>query len=183
MYHQCTTEKTATQQKLFTNTLHTLMQTNLLGDITITELCKQSGLTRNIFYRLFDCKEDVLFAIIDSYFYECGQYISIHKNNEHLLNFFTFWKEHKELLDLLDKNQLNHLLASRGTYCCSQMDFGMQKYIHKDYQHSECEIFSFYIGGFIGLLYHWYHTDFKKSEKEMADISLKLLKNIPLMDI
>ena len=181
MYRQCTTQKTTQQQLQFIEALQTSLQTRFYRDITITDLCKQTGLTRNVFYRLFDCKDDILYALIDNYFYACSQSISANHMQQSLISFFSFWKENKSLLDILEKNQLNHLLASRGTLCCKQIDFGMQKYIHANWNEYDDEIFSFYVGGFIGLLFLWYHSGFKKSEEEMAELSIRLLSHPPLM--
>ena len=68
MYHQCTTEKTANQQQIFCDALYSAMHERLYADITITDLCNQTRLSRNIFYRLFDCKDDVLYANIEEIF-------------------------------------------------------------------------------------------------------------------
>lgn len=181
MYHPCITEKTSKQQKQILDVFQSNLQTQCYHDITITDLCNQAGLTRNIFYRLFDCKDDVLYALIDNYFYACSQAISTDSIQHSLITFFSFWKENKQLLDILEKNQLNHLLASRGTLCCKQIDFGMQKYIHANWNEYDDEIFSFYVGGFIGLLFLWYHSGFAKSENEMTEIALQLLSTPPLV--
>ena len=175
MYRLCTTEKTATQQRKFHNALYINMQDRLYSDITITELCTQTGLSRNIFYRLFDCKEDVLYALIDNCFFSCSQSISLHDTRNNLIMFFNFWKNQKIILDILKKNRLESLLSIRGTICCCQLDFGIREAIGINASADDIEVVSFYISGFIGLVFQWYLTDFAKSPEEMADIALKIL--------
>lgn len=181
MYRQCTTEKTAKQQKLFEETLLADMQIYPYHDITITNLCKKTGLTRNIFYRLFDSKDDVLFALIDNCFMECSHMILNAKNSkDNLLKFFTFWKSKKALLEIIDKNDMSNLLISRGIVCCYRIDFGMQEFIDVDWDNYSQEIFSFFVSGFTGLLYNWYRNDFNRTPEEMVEIAYQLMANPPL---
>ena len=180
MYRQCTTEKTASQQRLFQNTLLTCMQDHLYQDISVTDLCHQTGLSRNVFYRLFDHKEDVLYSLIDLYFLECSQYVSANSSKEALLLYFSFWKKQKKLLDILDRNHLGGLLAMRASVFCQQTDISIRSYIDTEYSSFYTEIFTFYIDGFIGLIIQWYRTGFARTEEEMADIAFQFISKPPL---
>ncbi|MBP3678343.1 MAG: TetR/AcrR family transcriptional regulator [Agathobacter sp.] len=180
MYHQCTTEKTANQQQVFYNALYATMHERLYADITITDLCNQTGLSRNIFYRLFDCKDDVLYAFIDNCFYECSKEIHSTTSKEGLKSFFNYWKRQKPLLDILERNRLESLLPIRAVLCCCRMDFGMHKFIDTDWNGYNIEIMAFYANGFIGLLFQWYHNNFSRSIDEMCEISLQILNFPPL---
>ena len=60
MYTLCTTEKTAQQQLQFEQTFLQMLLEMYYDDVTISELCRRSGLSRKIFYRLFEKKADVL---------------------------------------------------------------------------------------------------------------------------
>ena len=180
MYHQCTTEKTAKQQQVFYNALYATMHERLYADITITDLCNQTGLSRNIFYRLFDCKDDVLYAFIDNCFYECSKEIHSTTSKEGLKGFFSYWKRQKPLLDILERNRLESLLPIRAVLCCCRMDFGMHKFINSDWNEYNIEIMAFYANGFVGLLFQWYHNNFSRSVDEMCEISLQILNFPPL---
>ena len=181
MYRQCTTEKTATQQKIFYEGLYQAMQDQLYSEISITDLCAQTGLSRNIFYRLFDCKEDVLFALIDSYFFICAQEVQYDSPEENLLTFFTFWRNQKDFLDLLNKNHMESLLSVRGSVCSYHINFRTQKLIAQNGMNNNIEMFSFYTSGFLGLILQWYHNDFSRSPEEMAERTLQFLRNSPFM--
>ena len=75
MYRKCTTEKASAQQRQFQ---HALLQSMLqipYGEITVTGLCTQTGLSRKTFYRLFENKDDVLNALIDQTLQEMDEII------------------------------------------------------------------------------------------------------------
>ena len=65
MYTMCITEKTAEQQKIFEQTFLQMLLENDYDSITISDLCRRAGLSRKIFYRLFEKKADVLLSMIE----------------------------------------------------------------------------------------------------------------------
>ena len=180
MYHQCTTEKTATQQKIFTEALYQAMQEKSYSEITITELCFQTGLSRNIFYRLFDCKDDILYALIDNRFLTCTNNIHNTTPSENLRSFYQYWKDQKPFLDTLKRNRLESYLSIRGALCCCQADFGMQKMIDNKWRNYETEILCFYSNGFIGLLIQWYNSNYARSIEEMVEITHPFIGHPPI---
>ncbi|MBQ8518926.1 MAG: hypothetical protein IJ455_04860 [Agathobacter sp.] len=181
MYRQCTTEKTATQQKIFQDALLDALQDHMYHEITIIDLCNQTGLSRNIFYRLFECKDDVLHAIIDHCYLACSKEICLDNAKDNLFAFFTFWKKQKTLLRVLDKNHLDDLLVTRSILLCYRLDFNMPKFIDSNWSSFDDEILVFYITGFIGLLLNWYRSDFARSEQEMTDIAYQILGQPPIL--
>ena len=54
MYTLCVTEKTAQQQQIFEQTFLQMMLESYYDEITISDLCRRSGLSRKIFYRLYE---------------------------------------------------------------------------------------------------------------------------------
>lgn len=182
MYRQCTTEKTSIQQKQFETTLLAMMQEYAYNEISITELCKTAGLTRNIFYRLFDCKDDVLFFLIDNCFLECSNTYRDANPQEKLIHFFEFWKSKKIILEALNKNQLGVYLVTRGIPCCFLTDIGLQQFIDTDLQEYNKEIISFYLSGFVGLLFYWYNNNFHRSAEEMAEIAYQIALKQPFKE-
>ena len=65
MYLKCVTEKTANQQKCFEDALLGLMRDVEFDKISVVEICEAAGITRRIFYRLFETKYDCLISAID----------------------------------------------------------------------------------------------------------------------
>lgn len=175
MYRHCTTEKTSKQQLQFQEALLAIMQECAYNDISVVDLCNSTGLSRNVFYRLFDCKDDVLLALIDHRFLECNQFASSSNIKKNLTLYFTYWRQQEKLLYALEKENLSELLTARATLCFSQIDFGLIRHINSDWKKYDKEILTFYIHGFVGLLLHWYRTGFARSEKEMFTIAFQFL--------
>ena len=183
MYRQCTTEKTSLQQKQFETTLLAMMQEQDYNEIRITDLCKRAELTRNIFYRLFDSKEDVLFFMIDNCFLKCSNSTKDISTKEKLVHFFEFWKSKRLILEVLNKNRLGVYLVTRGIPCCFLSDLGLQQMVDAEWKDYDKEILSFYLSGFIGLLFYWCNNNFHLSSEEMAEIAYQISTNPPLIPL
>ena len=63
MYTMCTTEKTAQQQQVFEQTFVKMMLECHYDEITISDLCRRAGLSRKIFYRLFEKKAEAVYSL------------------------------------------------------------------------------------------------------------------------
>lgn len=72
--------------------------------IGIKEVSTNAGIGRATFYRNFDYVEDVFRFKIDQKFNQLKEIIEFdEKGNYELINFFEFWEEHYQLLELLVK--------------------------------------------------------------------------------
>ena len=118
MYTLCSTEKTADQQRIFEKTFLQMLLESNYDDITISELCRRAGLSRRIFYRLFERKSDVLYALLDHTILEEESYEpdeSVCTGD--LPRFFAFWKEQKDLLLFIDSLRVNGSDSRQQLYC------------------------------------------------------------------
>jgi len=90
-----------------TDSLLTLMKQYFYKDITITQICQESQIVRQTFYRNFDSKDDVLKLSLDNmveqYFKEFYKTTDVHGQLE---AFFSFMLQRKEFLLLISKNSL-----------------------------------------------------------------------------
>ena len=115
MYTLCTTEKTAQQQILFEKAFLQMMLEYHYDEITISELCRRAGLSRKIFYRLFEKKADILYSMIDRALMEVDYYTPEESvGSGELHRFFAYWRHKKDLLDALLKHQNSSLLTDRA---------------------------------------------------------------------
>ena len=115
MYNKCVTDKAAAQQRKFETALLELMKDRLFEEISISELCRYTGLSRKTFYRLYETKGDVVYALIDHTIMEeatCEPDSSVGPGELH--QFLAFWRSRKELLDMLQKNQISCFFACFG---------------------------------------------------------------------
>ena len=155
MYTLCNTEKTALQQRLFEQTFLQMLLEDDYDNITISDLCRKAGLSRKIFYRLFDKKADILYSLIDNTLLEASSYIpddSVGPGELH--RFFAFWQSQKDLLDMLAKHQKSHMLTDRA--------IGMETIL-------------FYVSGIFSLVLVWHQSDYLHSIDEMSNLLMDLL--------
>lgn len=110
MYKLCITEKSAKNQFVLEQAFLRLALQYNYDDISISDICREAGLSRKVYYRLFENKNDVLYALID---HALGGFEAYEPEKEPLYRFFTYWKGQKPLLDALDRSQCNALLMDR----------------------------------------------------------------------
>ena len=176
MYKLCTTEKSANQQRIFTHTLLRLMGEMSYSEISVTELCQRADLSRKTFYRLFGCKDDVLYALVDSYFHAySAQPTSEPSIYGHMHRVFSFWKENRDLLDALSKNQQSGLLIERQlAHILREEPQALAEIGAADSPYQQ-EIMVFFLSALSGLLITWHHDGFRRSVEEMANLCVALL--------
>lgn len=185
MYRHCTTEKTAAQQRLFERTLLEATKHQPYQDISVSQLCLLSGLSRKTFYRLFENKDDVLVALLDhtlmDYIHYAGSSDSI--GGEILsepASLFAYWRQHEQILDLLDQagktsllleRTVNHVMTEQQEV---KLHFGVA-----DHPYAE-DILRFYFSGIMGLLTSWHKAGYTRTEEQMADLMNELLYTAPV---
>lgn len=158
MYKICKTEKSIERQKLFQTTLMTMMKKQKYQEITVTSLCKEMEIPRKTFYRYYDTLEDVLFAVIDDTLTDAFLYLEVKAD---LIGFFSYWKKRKNLLDVLQKSGLSHLLINR---IFERFNESVDK---GDFSNEELR-YSGYISAIMTMLLTWHHSGMKQSVEEMS---------------
>ena len=181
MYTLCTTEKTAQQQRQFEKAFLELALEIAYDDLTVSELCRKAGLSRKIFYRLFERKGDVLYALVDHTLLDASVHepdISVKEGGLH--RFLDFWRSQKDLLDVLHKNKGSALLT----------DSAIQLILHEGSEFSHClglndtkfgrQALAFYISGIFALVLDWHKQDFAQSIDELSEALMYLLTTPPV---
>jgi len=176
MYTLCNTEKTALQQKQFEQTFLQMLLEDDYDNITISDLCRKAGLSRKIFYRLFDKKADVLYALIDHTLLEANSYIpdeSVGPGELH--RFFAFWQSQKDLLDMLAKHQNSHMLTDRAIRHIIRENSDIVHTFGADRGKFGMETILFYVSGIFSLVLVWHQSDYLHSIDEMSNLLMDLL--------
>ncbi len=150
-----------------------LLKTTKFVDISISLLTKTAGLARNTFYAHFKTKEDLvshyiytLFSLrINTILSDIGEgYDSFD------LLYFEMWYDNKELLRLLDDNNLLYLLNDFGQY----IDIFCEQYSLYDNcmtsKLSSAYINTVYANALGSIIIRWLKLDFKHSPKELSTI-------------
>lgn len=176
MYTICVTEKTAEQQHVFEQTFLQMMLESHYDEITISDLCRRAGLSRKIFYRLFNKKSDVLYSLIDHTLMESDYYtLDESVGSGELHRFFAFWKTQKDLLDALLKHQSSSLLTDRAIRFALREAGSPVRAFGGDAEKGSYEAIVFYLSGIFSVLVVWHVQGFDKSIDEMAALMTDLL--------
>ena len=180
MYRLCTTEKTIRQQRSVEECLLDAMQKQYYEEITVKALCEQAGITRRIFYRLFDTKDDVLYALIDhtlmeyteSSFPDDGNPVQV---MEEVRNQLLFWLDKKLLLDVLEKNNQMTLLIDRVIYHATYHDVDTIRVLGLTNNPHGRQLVLYRMTGGLSLVIDWHKRGFQESLDEMAEIQFSLM--------
>ena len=178
MYTLCTTEKTAQQQQQFEQTfLHMLLESHY-DDITISDLCRRAGLTRKMFYRLFEKKADVLSSLIDHSLLNSSNYEpDPSAGSGELHRFFAYWQTQEDLLDALLKHQNSALLTDRAVRFTLNENTSMVHLFGADQGRFGFEMIVFYITGMFSLVLTWHQQGYPHSIDDMAALVTDILEN------
>ena len=185
MYRRCTTPKTTHQQHHFIRTLLSMLQQQPFGEITVSALCERAGLTRNIFYRLFDSKQDVLRAMVD---FAITGYVSyqppgdpaLWQQGSGLVAFFQYWKDQEQLLDALERNGLSTLLLERSMLYVFNEDSDTLRLFRGNKPENVTQVMLYHISGLMTLVLSWHYSGYRKSPEEMAAVTQYILDNPPV---
>ena len=174
MYLQCSTVKTANQQKLFENALISLMQNEDFEKISVVDICERAGITRRIFYRLFETKHDCLVAAIDHKMMGSELYQSKEGRNgfSQILEYIMM---EKDFFVALAKSNLMGLFMER-LLAYMDSEYSRAKQLVGIFADEAREILIYNISGFIGVIFHWIDTDFACSIEQMARILTKIMR-------
>ena len=176
MYTLCSTEKTAQQQLIFEQTFLKMMLESHYDEITISELCRQAGLSRKIFYRLFEKKADVLYSMIDRTLMEVDYYTPDESvGSGELHRFFAYWQHKKDLLDALLKHQISSLLTDRAIRFAMREEGSPVRTFGAEEDQGRYETVVFYLSGIFSLLLAWHAQDYKQSIDEISALMMDIL--------
>ena len=177
MYRKCVTEVSVQHQKQVEEALLELMQKMPYEDISVTQLCQTAGVSRRVFYHLFNNKTGALYAMIDHIILESDHY-DPHIRDQ-ALRFFRYWKDHRHLLDALQENQLTGLLLERMIENVMSEDYDLRYWLKINGWEQEKDVILFHLSGIMGLVYRWYYSGFRETPEEMAAL-LKKIMTTPL---
>ena len=178
MYTLCITEKTAQQQQIFEQTFLQMMLEMYYDEITVSDLCRRAGLSRKIFYRLYEKKADILYSMIDRALMEVDYYTPEESvGSGELHRFFAYWKHKKDLLDALLKHQNSSLLTDRAIrFAMREIGSPVRKF-GLDEDRGRYETVVFYLSGIFSVLLTWHAQNYNQSIDELASLMMDLLTN------
>lgn len=161
---------------LLSRGLLSLLQKKAYQSITITELCKKSDIARRTFYRNFSCIDEVLEYYIEDIILEFKEEMKNHKKESYryiVTAYFTFWLGYADFLEILNKNNLTHLIFTQYIKCLFEMPFiANYKYDSKtNEQIFSCKL-AYSAGGLWSLLSYWCAKGCIETPTELANTIL-----------
>lgn len=182
MYRLCTTEKSAAQQRQIEAAFLSMLCELPYDSIKISEICRRAGHSRKVFYRLFEQKADVLYALIDHTLLDYQNYqpdiAVIGRGGMH--RFLGFWKEQEKLLDALSASQSSALLTERAVRHILAENAQVMRSFGADSNEFSRETIVFFISGLFALVMDWHKSGFHRSIDEMASVLMQLLMTPPV---
>lgn len=179
MYRKCTTERSAQHQRQVTASLLELMQKMPYEEITVTQLCQSAGVTRRIFYHLFNNKTGALYALMDQKILDIGS--AFPEVEDAAVQFFLYWREQKQLFDALYSNGFVGLLLERMITNVLREDYDLLYWLHRKGWKQEQEVLIYHITGVMGLVCSWYFRGYDRSPEDMAAL-LRHMIVLPLAE-
>lgn len=166
------------EQCLYENLRHTD-----LHSISISDLCRQVGISRKAFYHYYPDKEACLTALIDHAVQESMLILTRADNVSPMGNtiaLLEYWKEQKELLDILLNNNVIHLLAIRNMNYILREERTLLDRVSTPEIQSDTDILACYMACLLALVLQWHHRNFSDPTEEIARKMQRLL-HVPMI--
>ena len=181
MYSRCVSEKAAAQQRQFEAAMQEMLKTKLFEEISISELCRYTGLSRKTFYRLYESKGDVIYAMIDHALLDAESFVpdeSVGPGGLH--KFLAYWRSRNDLLDVMKRNRISTLLSQQAVIHVMNEAPEIARQFGVECNEQGRDTVVFYISGLFSLVLDWAYRDFDRSIDEMSAMIMDLLMNPPI---
>lgn len=175
-------QRIALTKRLLQEGLLRLLETKELPKISVTELCRESGINRATFYKYYGCPGDVLKAVKEQFFQELLESQKQDACQRPLTHTEAFGKicaylyERKSLSKCIIRNlEFNF---SELWEKLSQERCGIYEHLSKNFDPESANLASTFInsGGYC-MIRQWLTEDIQKTPKEMASIVQKLVND------
>lgn len=187
MYKLCKTERSTKRQRYIAQKMQEMLYHQSFDEITVKALCEYAGVPRKAFYRYFESKKDILYALADLWLYDLAINQPASERNgplpmsvalENLLNMF---RRNQELTDALQRDGLTEVffgyLIEQVFITCN----GVQHFTVQDSPIQLRQSTMFICGGLITVIVDWLNRSCSESGTELAATIETLLTN-PLID-
>lgn len=167
-YRHCITESAADRQRQFETALLELMGHRSFSQISVQDICGRVGLSRKSFYRYFSSKEMCLTALVDHTILDCRR-LPLPELGlaEFLTHYFLYWVDHRPLLDVLVRDNLEDILIQRSIASVNEEgDFCKEASDGTGNMSQEKAVFL--ISGLVGVLLYWHQEGCRTPPAQLA---------------
>jgi len=185
MYKNCNTEQSVLRQQQLEDCLLQNMLLKPYGDISVSDLCEQSQISRKSFYRYFGSKDGCLCALLDRAMLESSRYEipadpELNPLEAEFFRILSFWKQEQDLLRVVAVNELTGHLLERMIQHILNEEHDLLNYLGISNVQNYEDPLLFSTTGFLALLLNWAKSGFRKPVIQMA-VTMADLYSRPLM--
>lgn len=165
---------------LYENMLHTPY-----ASISVSDICRQVGISRKAFYNYYHDKDACLCAIIDRVLRDAVLHTTTHSPDsatplEAAMVLLDYWKSQKPFYDILVRNNLLYMLVFRNVDYVLKEDPGFLDLLSTPEVKSDADILACYTSSHITLVLQWYFRGFDTPTEEMAKKLLRIM-HVPMI--
>lgn len=180
MYKECKTERSLQRRIKIEECLVAQMRTKDYDQIHISDICREVGISRGVFYRYFETKADILDAWLDrrtSSFNDPKWHTAITEDpmTESTRNFIRYWYENRDVPELLIRQNMFDLLVQKEIGVSTHMPYINQILGMEDTSVNVHRSLIFSAYGIMGILRDWQTRGFKESEDDLVEVIKTLL--------
>ena len=184
MYKACKTERSAARQRHIENVLLEMMKKGSYDSITITDLCEVADIPRKAFYRYFDSKDGALRGLIEhtmaDFYRSKPEARGPRSLSRELEAFFVFWYDNRDLIAVLERNNLLGMVVQASTNFPIDNMISLQRLLPDEEDDAmRVTIFKFAIGGLMSIMFEWYNGGFRTSVPDIARRAVRILSKAP----
>lgn len=148
--------------------------------VSISDLCHQLGISRKSFYNYFPDKDSCFRAIISRKLHECilhlGSELQENATEETAISLYlSFWKEQKNLFDIIVRNNLLSLLMDQCIYFLREEDQSILPFLNTPQLKADIFVLSSFVTVQITLLLQWYLQNYSTPLEEMVRTYQRLI--------
>ena len=176
----CHTEYAIQKKAKLEASLLNLMQQQY-SEITVTDICRESGIPRRTFYHYFESKEDALNSIIEELMHQCFLEVMFEFRlgmidmKESFVRIFRFWEgTNRAKLDALIRNGLESRLMTWSLQFIRAEKIGFLSNSNLDPKLVEIGLMVG-VTDFFTLLFYWSRGGYQETPEQMAEYAIWIL--------
>ena len=181
------TEQTNHRQDIFEDCLLKNMQAKPYSQISVSDLCQQTGISRKSFYRYFGNKDGCLNALLDRMLLRTSDCdypkdADYHNCPEEIVQQLVYWKNNRHILGALHQNGLTFKLVERIHLHVITEERDLLQKLGLLNRECQQEILLFSITGYVTLIFEWHISGYERSVAEMSRLLVQIMTN-PLISL
>ena len=148
--------------------------------VSISDLCHQLGISRKSFYNYFPDKDSCFRSLISRKIHACVLHLTtgLPENSsleDIIAGYLSFWKEEKNLLDIIVRNNLIYLTMNQCIHFLQVENQILMSFLNTPQLKTDSFVLSCFVSTQVTLMIQWHQQDFKVPLEEMIHIYQRLI--------